>query len=69
MEDEADWIDEDKIELDFVFLDPNPNQFNSIKVFANSFLDGLSYKSSELAEMIINQVQIGTMVGTEEDED
>ncbi|CAD8072877.1 unnamed protein product [Paramecium primaurelia] len=59
---------EEEINLDFVFLDPNQKQFHSIKTFMNGYLEGISFKSSELANIICDQVELGTMVG-QEDED
>ncbi|CAD8066101.1 unnamed protein product [Paramecium sonneborni] len=59
---------EEEINLDFVFLDPNQKQFHSIKTFINGYLEGISFKSSELANIICDQVELGTMVG-QEDED
>ncbi|CAK64251.1 unnamed protein product (macronuclear) [Paramecium tetraurelia] len=59
---------EEEINLDFVFLDPNQKQFHSIKSFINGYLEGISFKSSELANIICDQVELGTMVG-QEDED
>jgi protein BCP1 len=45
----------EQLNLDFVFLDPNPRQFTSVKVFLNGYLDGMSFKSSELAQLVIDQ--------------
>ncbi|CAK79692.1 unnamed protein product (macronuclear) [Paramecium tetraurelia] len=59
---------EEEVNLDFVFLDPNQKQFHSIKTFINGYLEGISFKSSELANIICDQVELGTMVG-QEDED
>jgi protein BCP1 len=44
------------VNVDFLFLDPNPGQFHSVKLLINSLLDGMSYKSSALADIICNQV-------------
>eukprot|EP01016_Furgasonia_blochmanni_P021840 TRINITY_DN2397_c0_g2_i1.p1 TRINITY_DN2397_c0_g2~~TRINITY_DN2397_c0_g2_i1.p1 ORF type:complete len:333 (+),score=72.94 TRINITY_DN2397_c0_g2_i1:106-1104(+) len=64
-EKEGDWED---ATVDFEFYDPNPNQFFSVKNLINGYLDGFSFKSSELAEIICNQAVVGTMIGCEEDE-
>lgn len=47
----------DLINVEFEFYDPNPNQFLSIKSLLNGYLDGLSYRSSELTEIILDQVK------------
>ena len=69
MKDEEDWEEEEEITVEFEFYDPNPSQFFSIKSLINGYLDGLSYKSSDLAQLIIDQVEIGTMIGALEDEE
>lgn len=69
MEGDEDWDDDEEITVDFEFYDPNPNQFFSIKSLINGYLDGLSYKSSDLAQIIIDQVQVGTMIGTLDEEE
>lgn len=43
---------EEEINLDFVFLDPNQKHFHSIKTFTNGYLEGISFKSSELANIV-----------------
>ena len=34
----------------------------------NGYLDGLSFRSEDLARLIIEQVQVGTMIGADEEE-
>lgn len=67
IEDE-DWEDDEEIVVDFEFYDPNENQFFSIKSLINGYLDGLSYRSSDLAHLIVEQAQVGTMIGTANDD-
>ena len=71
MKDEEDWEegDDEDMTVEFEFYDPNPNQFFSIKSLINGYLDGLSYRSSDLAQLIIEQVEVGTMIGTLDDEE
>ena len=49
-------MEEELLNVDFLFYDPNPNQFFSVKNLINGLLDGMSYKSSQLADLIVNQV-------------
>ena len=63
-----DWEDEE-ITVEFEFYEPNPNQFFAVKSLINGYLDGLSYRSSDLAQLIIDQKELGTMIGTEDEED
>jgi protein BCP1 len=65
---EDDWEDEE-ITVEFEFYEPNPTQFFSIKSLINGYLDGLSYRSSDLAQLIIEQKDLGTMIGTADDEE
>jgi protein BCP1 len=55
--------------VDFVFLDPNVNQQSSVKMLINGYLDGLSFRSTELADLIVKQAELGTMVGTEDNDE
>lgn len=48
--------DYDKIDVKFNFYDPNENQYHSVKNLLNSYLDGVSFKSVQLADLIVNQV-------------
>ncbi|KAM3129204.1 hypothetical protein pb186bvf_018679 [Paramecium bursaria] len=60
---------EDIINLEFLFVDPNAEQFSSIKSLINGYLDGISFRSSELTDTIIGQPVIGTMIGVEDSHD
>lgn len=60
---------EEEINLDFAFFDPKPEHFNSVKTLLNSYLEGISFKSSQLADLVVNQQHIGTMVGVEDSPD
>ena len=46
-------MDEGDVDVDLLFFDPNENQFSSIKLLVNGYLDGMSFRSSELAELIV----------------
>lgn len=59
----------DDIQVDFLFLDPNQSQFFSIKSLVNGILDGVSFRSSDLANIICDQVVVGTMIGVEGDDE
>lgn len=56
----------DLVNVDFNFYDPNEKQFHSVKVLVNGYLDGLSFNSSDLADIIVNQGEVGTMVGIDD---
>ena len=56
MQDEDEWEDDGEVNVDFLFFDPSDKQRSSVKLLINGFLDGLSFRSSELAEIICNQV-------------
>jgi protein BCP1 len=69
-EKDEDWEEDDgALNVDFVFYDPDPNQFFSVKNLINGLLDGLSYKSSQLADLITKQAIVGTMIGCEDDDE
>ena len=69
-ENDQDWEDNDgaDVNVDFQFYDPSPDHFHAVKNLVNTYLDGASFKSSELTELIVSQVQLGTMVGIEDAE-
>jgi len=72
MEEEEDWEDEEEeenLDIEFEFYDPDKSQKRSIVALINGYMDGLSYKSSDLAEIIINQDILGTMIGVEDPEE
>lgn len=63
--------EENLVNVDFSFSDPQENQFHSIKQFLTRYLPGMeqSFPSSQLAEVIVKQASVGTMVTTEESPD
>jgi len=63
MDEEKEWDDEDDLNIEFLFYDPDPNQYHAVRNLINGLLDGLSYNSSQLAELVINQNVVGTMIG------
>ena len=65
---DEDWEDEE-ITVEFEFYEPNANQFFAVKSLINGYLDGLSYRSSDLAQLISDQKDLGTMIGTADDEE
>lgn len=60
-------MDVENDEIEFEFYDSNENQYHSIKNLINNLLDGNQYNSSELADIITKQVELGTMVGVSEE--
>ncbi|CCI40003.1 unnamed protein product [Albugo candida] len=54
---------ENSVHVEFVFSDPNQSQFQSIKQLLSSFLSAsLSFDTAEMADIIVNQVEVGTVV-------
>lgn len=58
VEDEGDWEEENEEDnqVEFEFYDPNPAHYASVRGLVNGYLDGASYNSSELANIIVEQV-------------
>eukprot|EP01017_Pseudomicrothorax_dubius_P028763 TRINITY_DN3440_c0_g2_i3.p1 TRINITY_DN3440_c0_g2~~TRINITY_DN3440_c0_g2_i3.p1 ORF type:complete len:317 (+),score=93.25 TRINITY_DN3440_c0_g2_i3:29-979(+) len=69
MEEEKFDPEEDIFNAEFEFYDPDASQFHSVKNLINGLLDGLSFRSSQLADIVVNQSVVGTMVGVADDED
>ncbi len=59
-------MDMEDDQIDFEFYDSNPNQYHSVRNLVNGLLDGTGYNSSQLADLITQQVELGTMIGVEE---
>jgi hypothetical protein len=55
------------VAVDISFIDPKEDYFQSIRWFLVNLLDGSSYNVGDLADIIIGQVQVGTLVVNEED--
>jgi protein BCP1 len=60
-------LPEQQLSVEFEFYDPDPSQFLSLKSLLNGYLDGLSFGSSELCDLVIEQVEVGTMIGVAEE--
>ena len=45
--------DYDQIDVNFNFYDPDEKQYHSVKNLLNSYLDGVSFRSSELADIVV----------------
>lgn len=43
----------ENVDVDFIFVDPDERQFHSVKNLLNGFLDGVSFKSSDLADIVV----------------
>ena len=48
--------EENKVDIDFEFYDPNDNQYHSVKALINGYLDGDAYNLGEVADIICKQV-------------
>jgi len=66
---EDEEIGDAPLQVDFLFLDPSQSQFFSVKSLLNGLLDGLSFRSSDLANIVCDQVVVGTMIGVDGDDD
>lgn len=58
------------VQVDFAFFDPEEVDFQAIKNFLLSFLEGQPFNASELADLIIMQNEyVGTVVKVENEEE
>lgn len=55
------------VAVDISFIDPKEEYFQSIRWFLVNLLDGSSYNVGDLADIIIGQVQVGTLIVNEEE--
>ena len=62
-------LPEEQVSVEFEFYDPDDSHFLSLKSLLNGYLDGLSFGSSELCDLVIDQVEVGTMIGVAEDDE
>jgi len=69
MDEEKEQEGDEILDVEFVFYDSDPNQFFSVKNLINGLLDGMSYKSSQLADLITKQGMVGTMIGCEDEDE
>jgi len=60
--------EQEKANLDWGFYDPSEDQFQAIKVLATRFLFTISEASSELADVIVKNAALGTMIGMSDHE-
>ncbi|GBF97124.1 hypothetical protein Rsub_10135 [Raphidocelis subcapitata] len=68
-EDDEDGAAFDEVNVDFQFFDPKEIDFHGLKALLHTYLDGGVYDGSGLAEAIIAQSSVGTVVKTGEDDD
>ena len=63
--------DEQEIQVEFLFSEMRDNYFHNIKTFINPLLDFEAYNTSEMSDVIINQLEVGSVikVGLEDDND
>lgn len=59
---------EDEVEVDIEFFDPKPEDFHGVKALLEGLLGGTTYNVSSLADAIIEQSIVGTVVKSGEDE-
>lgn len=62
-------LPEQQVSVEFEFYDPDASHFLSLKSLLNGYLDGLSFGSSELCDLVIDQVEVGTMIGVAEEDE
>lgn len=53
MTNEGEKLDDEDVDVELLFFDPNENQQSSVKLLVNGYLDGMSFRSSEMAELIV----------------
>jgi protein BCP1 len=61
--------DNDEIEVEFLGNDPSPNDYHTVKMLLRNYIPFHDFGLNEFAELICNQVSVGTMVkgeGTDE---
>mmetsp|Transcript_35789 Transcript_35789/g.47243 ORF Transcript_35789/g.47243 Transcript_35789/m.47243 type:complete len:326 (+) Transcript_35789:53-1030(+) len=56
------------INVTFDFCDPNEKHFHSVKGFLKGFIPGIEINLSDLADLIIAQASVGTLVCSEYDD-
>ncbi|OMO75910.1 BCP1 family [Corchorus capsularis] len=57
------------VQADFVFFDPKPNDFHSVKALLQSYLDNKEWDLSGFVDLILGQPTVGTVVKLENAED
>ena len=60
---------EDSVHVEFIFSDPKEAHFHSIKHYLKDLVSLPSYPASELTELILNQVAVGSIVCVEDQSD
>ena len=68
---ESDSSDDDgMITVEFVFVDPSPIDYKSVRRLLESYLPNVkTFNASAMSEVVIAQVQLGTMVKVKDDLD
>lgn len=61
-------MDMEETKIDWEFYDPSEDQFHSIKGLASRYLFKISEESSELADVVVKNAAMGTMIGMTDDE-
>jgi len=47
----------EELKVDFEFLDPSPSQLASVKMKCIQYLEGISWRAEELANIVLSQVR------------
>jgi len=55
------------VDVTFEFCDPNEKYFHSVSNLLQGFIPGSSLQTSQLADLIISQASVGTLICSEED--
>eukprot|EP00826_Nyctotherus_ovalis_P023854 TRINITY_DN1835_c0_g1_i2.p1 TRINITY_DN1835_c0_g1~~TRINITY_DN1835_c0_g1_i2.p1 ORF type:complete len:290 (+),score=89.58 TRINITY_DN1835_c0_g1_i2:179-1048(+) len=64
-EDKSEPMEDVNVELNFI--DPNESYFHAVRYFLINLLDGETFNVGDLADAIITQVQVGTLIVNEDD--
>jgi protein BCP1 len=55
------------VNIDLNFIDPNESYFHAVRYFLINLLDGETFNVGDLTDIIITQIQVGTLVVNEDD--
>eukprot|EP01120_Amphizonella_sp_Union-15-10_P015824 TRINITY_DN820_c0_g1_i2.p1 TRINITY_DN820_c0_g1~~TRINITY_DN820_c0_g1_i2.p1 ORF type:complete len:279 (+),score=60.90 TRINITY_DN820_c0_g1_i2:92-928(+) len=63
-------LDNEEIPVDFVFKDPSPTiDFKTVKTFVTRLLDGKAWNSSDFADIIVKQQNVGSLIKVDGDDE
>jgi len=66
---EVDDQENQEIQIDFEGFDFKPNDFFSVKLLLSNYLEGAEFNATELADIVVNQPGIGSILKAEHNEE